>query len=33
MNVFRRAVWFDGRYFAMPLDRGVGSWLVGVMPG
>lgn len=33
MYVFRQAVWFDGRYFAMPLDNWFGSWLVGVFPG
>ena len=32
MYVFRQATWFDGRYFAMPLDHVFGSWLVGVMP-
>jgi hypothetical protein len=32
MYVFRQATWFDGRYFAMPLDHWFGSWLVGVMP-
>jgi hypothetical protein len=32
MHVFRRAVWFDGRYFAMPLDNWLGVWLVGAMP-
>jgi hypothetical protein len=33
MYVFQKAVWFDGRYFAMPLDVWFGSWLVGVPPG
>jgi hypothetical protein len=33
MHVFQRAVWFDGRYFAMPLDDWFGGWLVGVLPG
>jgi hypothetical protein len=33
MYVFRRAVWFDGHCFAMPLDNWFGSWLVGVFPG
>ena len=32
MYVFRQAVWFDRRYFAMPLDNWFGSWLVGVLP-
>jgi len=32
MSVFRQATWFDGRYFAMPLEHSFGSWLVGVMP-
>ena len=33
MHVFRQAVWFEGRYFAMPLDNWFGSWLVGALPG
>ena len=33
MYVFRQAVWFDGHYFAMPLDHWFGSWLVGALPG
>jgi hypothetical protein len=33
MYVFRQAVWFDGRYFAMPLDHWFESWLVGALPG
>ena len=33
MYVFRKAVWFDGHCFAMPLDNWFGSWLVGVFPG
>lgn len=32
MLVFRQAVWFDGRYFAAPLDTWLGSWLVGALP-
>ena len=32
MYVFQKAVWFDGRYFAMPLDNWFGNWLVGVLP-
>jgi hypothetical protein len=32
MHVFRRAVWFDRRHFAMPLDPWFGVWLVGALP-
>ncbi len=32
MYVFQQATWFDARYFAMPLDEGFGSWLVGALP-
>ncbi|HEX8688273.1 MAG TPA: hypothetical protein VF654_17295, partial [Pyrinomonadaceae bacterium] len=32
MSVFRQAVWFDRRYFAMPLDHGFEGWLVGALP-
>jgi len=32
MYVFQQAVWFDGRYFAMPLDNWFGNWLVGALP-
>ena len=31
--VFEQAVWFEGRYFAMPLERPLGVWLIGVLPG
>ena len=30
--VFEEAVWFEGRYFAMPLDSTLGAWLVGAFP-
>lgn len=32
MAVFRRAVWFDRRYFLMPLDHQFAGWLVGALP-
>jgi hypothetical protein len=31
--VGEQAVWFEGRYFAMPLDGVLGVWLVGAFPG
>jgi hypothetical protein len=32
MYVFRQAVWFEGRYFLMPLDHRFEGWLVGALP-